>query len=219
MKKYFRFLLLRMNNFVVRLQSKIKVIRSKYDEVLTEGAPLILDGHDAKMFSSMQRWHENSHMSEMDWLTLFNKVKIKLETKENFEPDDSLQTVIKFLKSKFSSNTLVGQYCVSDLFTDHFESCVKSYYLEKIADQNDQLDEFDGNVFKGMKQEDINFYRKTFLPLSVFYTYQEKHQQATSTDMKEILEDLFTIGAGSRRLDLFPEVNAFCQVCCSDLWE
>eukprot|EP00092_Neocalanus_flemingeri_P086276 GFUD01108691.1.p1 GENE.GFUD01108691.1~~GFUD01108691.1.p1 ORF type:complete len:417 (-),score=94.63 GFUD01108691.1:86-1279(-) len=207
-----------MNDFVTKLRSKLMKIRSKYENVIDESSVEALVDDEAQIFYSMQRWHENSHLVDADWIELFNKIKMELVIEENFKLDQMPQELEDFLKSKFVNITGIGQFSVSDIFSDDFESSVKSYYSEKIADRKNSVDEFDvENVIEFGKQKDITFYKKTFLPLAVFKTYKEKHPE--TSDDKELMEDVFSIGAGSRRHDLFPEVNAYCQVCCPELWE
>ena len=207
-----------MKNCAAKLMSKIEKIQSKYDVVTDNCDTSDLDVNDSRLFGSMQRWHENAHVSEEEWLRMFDKIKIKLKTKKNFSLDHDMPPGLsEFLKSKFSDMTLTGQFSVSDIFNDNFDSSVHSYYLKIIAEQDTNMDEFDEeNIVDGISFADINFYRKIFLPLSVFYTYQEMHQQTTA--LRDLMEECFSIGAGSRTMDLFPEVNAYCEVCCPELW-
>ena len=169
-----------MNTFAAKLLSKIEKIKSKYEKVTDKCDSSDLDLNDSQLFASMQRWHENAHVSGEEWLRMFDKIKIKLKTKKNFSSDNMPPGLSDFLKSKFSDSTLTGQFSVSDIFNDNFDSSVHSYYLKIIAEQDTNMDEFDEeNIVDGISFADINFYRKIFLPLSVFYTYQEMHQQTT----------------------------------------
>ena len=173
-----------------------------------------LEANDQNTFSSCQRWHDNAHVSDDEWIVLFNEIKIKLEIKEKFKPEVIPHEVITFLKNKSLNETLLGQLSITNIFSEKFEACVKSFYNEKINERKNSRDEFDlENIFDWMKQEDVIFYTRTFLPLAVYFTYQEMHQE---TSRRDILKDLFNIGAGSRRKDLFPEVNPYCTKCFSD---
>ena len=139
-----------MNTFVLKLQSKIKLLRATYEKEVSARDQTSFDFEDNenKMFSSMQRWHDNSHMSNNDWNELFQKIKSRLTTRNNFKCCDSeTLSVLEYVKARYSSAPLYAQFSVSELFSEEFESSVKSYYLDLI-DESKAVDEFDLTYLK-----------------------------------------------------------------------
>jgi hypothetical protein len=201
-----------MNKFVFKLQSKVKAVEEQYGPS-SEEPNEASDSDNEPLFSSMQRWHENSHMQDDDWISCFDQIKGKLKI-EASRLKDAPSDIVEMLNMKFDETSLQNKFCVSDIFSDKFLSCVKTFFEVKIAERDAGMDEFDEeNIFEGWKSEDAILYTRTFLPFAVFYTYKEKHQD---NEDKGCFDDCFTIGSGSRRGDLFPEVNAYCKTCCID---
>ena len=205
-----------MNIFVSKLATKIKVIKEKYEASGIDSGSTVLDDAadiDEDLYNSMQRWHVNSHMSDDDWSSLFDEIKDRLDVKEKFNVE-KFPEVNRFLKHKFDSNNLRERFSISDIFAEEFELKVKRFYMDKIAER-DEKDEFgELSLFEAFKPRDLLFYNKTFLPFAVFFTYSQKHESTVST--KCLMEDIFNIGSGTKRLDLFPEVNAYCHECCPE---
>ena len=74
-------------------------------------------------------------------------------------------------------------------------------------------DEFDvENPFDCTAPKDTLFYERCFLPAGIFLTYKQVHPMSNE---KKMLEDLFTLGSGSKTKDLIPETNAVCADCAS----
>ena len=210
----------------VLLEQKVKQIRTFYKTSILQLNEVVIGENEEQLFASMQRWHLNSHVSDTEWFDLYYSIKHKLKVKAEYngEMPKGLQ---KFLKSKFASNTLMGKFLVSDIFPDGMVQEIFKYYRELLTDQKekcklmkeDSVDSFDVNNFLeggGVSQEEINFYHKVFLPLAIYEIYSAKHTEASSTI--QLMNDCFTLGSGSKRKDLCPEVNAFCQLCCGDEW-
>ena len=199
----------------LELQTKIKAVKDYYEGAINahdEGNTEDLTAEQELLFSSAQRWHENSHMTDREWISLFNQIKSKMNI-ERFDLKDSPKEVVELLEAKFSKSGLTNSFYVSDIFSEDFISIVKAFFIEK-TEERDNEDEFDDqNICSGWKTDDIPFYSRTFMPFAVFFTYKQKHQQ---TEDKEIVKDCFTLGAGSKCEDLTPEVNVYCHKCCFD---
>ena len=169
-------LLYNMNTFVFKLQSKIKAVEEQYEHSSEEQTEAVAnDSDDKSLLASMQRWHENSHMKDDDWISCFDQIKVKLEIEES-GLKDAPSDIVEMLNTKFDDTSLQNRFCISDIFSDQFMSCVKSWFEEKIAERDACMDEFDErrNIFDGWKSEDAIFYSRTFLPFAVFYTLQGK---------------------------------------------
>ena len=164
-----------MNKFVFKLQSKVKAVEEQYGPS-SEEPNEASDSDNEPLFSSMQRWHENSHMQDDDWISCFDQIKGKLKIEES-RLKDAPSDIVEMLNMKFDETSLQNKFCVSDIFSDKFLSCVKTFFEEKIAERDAGMDEFDEeNIFEGWKSEDAILYTRTFLPFAVFYAYKEKHQ-------------------------------------------
>lgn len=112
---------------------------------------------------------------------------------------------------KFKSSTIVGSFSVTE-FLDFLEVRIEKLYREKL---NSRIldDEFDTeHPYDFCDPKDTTFYSRCFLPHALILTYKEVH---SNSDDKDIWDDVFTVGAGSRTQDLIPETQPICQLCGS----
>ena len=210
----------------VLLEQKIKHIRSFYKTSTLQLNEVVIGENEEQLFESMQRWHQNSHVTDTEWFDLYCSIKHKLKVEAQYD-GKMPKGLQKFLKLKFASNSLMSKFSVSDIFPDGMVQEIFKYYRELVTIQKEQsklmkedsVDSFDLNVFLGgggVSQEEISFYHKVFLPLAIYEIYSAKHTESLWTN--QLMNDCFTLGSGSKRKDLCPEVNAFCQLCCGDEW-
>ena len=203
-----------MTELAVELQAKIEAVKKMYDALIEDdGNDSVVSEADNDLFTSAQRWHENSHVSDTEWICLFDQIKDKLVIKES-----ALMTcpeeILDMLKSKFKETSWTKRFFISDLFSEQYLAHVKAFFEEKV-DERDADDEFgELNIAQGWKCDDIPFYERTFAPVAIFYTYQAKHKNVKE---ENLFEDCFTLGSGSKRDDLIPEVNPYCLRCNAEM--
>lgn len=188
---------------------------SKIDNVETSAS-------DQKWFRSMTRWHQNVHLTDSKLLSLLEYVNEKniLDVKENMTCIP--EVVSTFLKAKFKESSQIRRFSINDLFEKLLPNIQALYELK--IESRDSLDEFgldslknDYDVEKlvgGLNSEDMIFFQKTFVPLALFLVYKEIHK-SNYEEESELLNDLFTIGSGSKSYDLIPEIVPYCQECIS----
>ena len=195
----------------LKIMKKIDIVRNYYKDYSLVGEDVT--DLNVKLYASMQRWHLNGHISERDWYEAFEISKVKLKTKNSFLAECMPLGMSEFLTRKFKNTTLKGRFQVSDIFPEGLESKIYGFFVDLNAEEAAEMsDEFDvENVTAGLPTDLINYFKHTFSPLAYFYTYQHKHSDAPD---KHLMEDCFNLGAGSRREDLFPEVNPYCEMCC-----
>ena len=199
-----------MKTFTSILLRKIEHVRSMYpieSNDFTEH--LELDNRLTNLYERMQRWHVNAHMLDHDWLLLFDRIKVKLPSESKY--DDAIMSTVmhKYLEKKFKKTNLKEMLAVCQIFSTKFEEAVLEQF--RCITNQDKDDEFDTEFV--FSEYNVSFYQRVFLPLAVYLTYKEKHPDAEES---ELLQDCFDIGAGSKRYDLCPEVNAYCND-CSDI--
>ena len=198
-----------MKTFTEILRRKIEHVRSVYSISESNDFTEVgeIDISMRNVYESMQRWHINAHMADNDWLLLFDRIKVKLPSEEHYEANIMPSVMQKYLDNKFKKTNLKEMFTISQIFSNEFEETVLRHF--KCSTNEDRADEFDTEfVFTGYN---LAFYQRVFLPLAVYFTYKEKHPE---TDVSELLHDCFDIGAGSKRYDLCPEVNPYCNECC-----
>ena len=201
-----------MNKYADQLLLKVKSVLHDYQFKVKLGQEsLEMDSEQSKIFESMKRWHANSHMSESDWKVCFDKIKHKVDVKENMKNlDDDLR---KFLKTKFAAENPQDQFAISPIL-EFLESDIRDFYRMKTGERDDKKeDEYSLNsIAQGMDPDDLNHYGKVFLPAALFFTYLEKYP---CTNRSVLMSDCFTIGHGSQTYDLFQEVTALCTMCAT----
>lgn len=138
-------------------------------------------------------------------------VEEKLGVKEDMIENESLVT---FLNKKRKSGTLQDQISILGVFDCILEN-IEEMYKRKLEKRDDGLDEFDvENVAAGRRLQNGLFYQNYFLPSSLFLIYQSWLK--TDLEGEVMMNDLFTIGAGSATFALFPEVTGICYKCAAE---
>ena len=106
---------------------------------------------------------------------------------------------------------LEGIFNICELL-DFLVDDIRQYLMHLISlvddDEEEELDIF--HISSGVHPDDIPFFEKSFLPVALFNTYSEIHPNSSR---KALMNDVFSIGAGSKTEDLFPEVTALCCLC------
>ena len=199
-----------MKNYAEQLLSKAQQVLCDYEEKVQDMNSCDIDGGEKLLFESMGRWHANGHMKREDWVNCFEKIKDRLDIKDKMLPmDDDLRI---FLKIKFAQNDPKNCFSICEILS-FLESDIKNLYQKKIdkRDEEEEDDVFDlARICKGMEASDVEYYSKVFLPSAIFFTYLEKHKAG---DRRQLMDECFTLGAGSKREDLFPEVTGLCREC------
>ena len=199
---------------MLQLQEKIKAVQNKYEEGDQDSSiDCDISDKDKVQFHSMQRWHENVHMTDEDWICLFDQVKYKLQI-EGFRLKVSPpREILSMINSKLELKSLTERLVVSDLFSEKYMAHIKDFFEEMLYIKNTQEEFSELNIMQGWKPEEVSLYDRTYLPLAVFLTYKQRHIDDKD---KDLFRDCFTIGAGSKRFDLFPEVNPYCHKCAAE---
>ena len=202
--------ILKMSSFTLKLCRKSAGVFETYHHLYEKdlGSPEIvdLDPQELRLFNSMERQHVNSHTSLEEWLSIFHQIKSRLGTKETMI--DLSKDLVRFLDSKFAQTDIKKRISMPD-YLEHLEEIMRAEYRILLSERDEDEDEFNYDM-DGIKPEDITFLTKRFLPAAMFFTYSKKHP---TSDPKELMEDLFTIGAGSMTVDLFPEITGICLEC------
>ena len=115
-----------------------------------------------------------------------------------------------FMKFKKSRTDPQEQFAPMDELTCLNQEVLNLYRIKL----EEKMDEFDESF--AMSGKDQNFYLNIFYPSALLKTYMKVHY---STEVSECLEDCFTLGSGSCRDDLIPEVTGVCQNCIKDHFE
>ena len=140
-------------------------------------------------------------------MKLFETVKCDLGIAGEMEIVPGLEAFMKFKKSRTSE---LEQFAPMDELTCLDQEVLKLYRIKL----DEKIDEFDESF--AMSGKDQNFYKNIFYPSALLKTYMKVHY---STEVSECLEDCFTLGSGSCRDDLIPEVTGVCQYCIKDHFE
>ena len=112
--------------------------------------------------------------------------------------------LVMFLDKKRKSDVLRAKPAILEIF-DSILPNIEELYKEKLCER-DSEDEFQvDRICQGTKTEDGSFYVNYFLPSCILFMYQLWLESEVAKD--DIFNDLFTIGAGSGTMDLFPEVT------------
>ena len=204
---------LEMDDLVIELKRKVRLVKDMYGKLIDEEYELNqeLSNDEMTLYHSMQRWHENSHMSLKEWLHLFNQVKPNLQLEDDdlkFKHNNDEFFVL--LEEKLTCTELTERFAISGLFSDEFLDQVRIFFQSMV---DEKRDEFDFDFLSGRKSKEALFLQRTFLPTAVFVTYSKKHTGASTSSL---FHDCFSIGSGSRSVDLIPEVHGFCPVCSND---
>ena len=192
---------------------KVEVLKHEYKEILQQEifTEVTLNPDEMDLFSSMKRWHTNMHAHDKDLIRHLSEVNIRglLDVKEKMV--DIPKELKSYLCAKLKKTHPKLRFCIHDLFENIYDK-VKEIYDDKLSIRDSQ-DGFDiVNIVSGIPTGDINFYTKVFTPAAVFYTYSEL-QRLNFTKINDLFEDCFSIGAGSKTLDLIPEVTVLCSEC------
>ena len=93
---------------------------------------------------------------------------------------------------------------------DCLEDPIRKLYDLKLS-QRECEDEFDSDdIFASQKLQDRSFYLNSFYPAALLYTYEEIHK---GYKIKDLWNDIFTLGYGSKTRSLEPETNGVCHKC------
>ena len=211
--KSYYFRKLKMKTFAEDLYGKSQAVRREFGSKACEIENTDLsDKYQKKLFDSMTRWHANGHMTQENWISCFDNIKGRLDVKGQMEPMKS--DFKNFLHSKFSVTSLTKGFSLTEMFS-FLEEDIKQLYDEKLKARDLDQGEFNlSKIWEGVAAEDGTFYQKVFLPSAIFFTYLEKHKGCG--ERKDLMQDCFTVGAGSKREDLFPEVTGLCRECATD---
>lgn len=147
-------------------------------------------------------------------MTYFPILEDKLGVKEDLMENESL---VIFMNKKRKSEDLKEQICFLGVFDCIFEN-IEQLYMRKLEDRDKNLDEFDvENVAVERRIEDGIFFQRYFLPYSHILLYRSWLQ--TDIDEEVMMNELFTLGAGSETFDLTKEVHGICDVCASEKFD
>ena len=217
------YLIILMGKLSLKLERKVKHIQYYYSKGDAELDAESIAEKDKGLFESMQRWHVNAHVLDDEWSNIFHSIKSNLKTPAKFREDmDWPIGLKKFVNAKMACKSLKTQFIISDIFPDKLEHEILQYYHELLDNEKeclDQGDEFSEDGILGivkLSQADISFFQKVFQPNAIFATYRGKHSDLMDT--KQLMEECFSLGAGCKRMDLMPEVNAYCEICCGTEW-
>ena len=198
---------------MAELKAKIAAVIKRHGEIDVENEQNDISAKDTCLFASCQRWHENAHMTDEDWICHFEQIREKLKIEGSRlvnPPEDIINMLTSSYKEDSSPQSMFG---INDMFSIKFQSHLRKVF-EELVDERDGDDEFGlDNIYQGWKPDDVTFWSRTFMPVAMFYSYKHRHTYATD---QELFSDCFSVGAGSRRDDLIPEVNAFCNRCSAD---
>ena len=198
-----------MSSFRTKLLEKIQSVRSFYAVEEDENdEEIVIDIRSGKTFASMERWHRNSHMTDTDWLTVWNTIKCTMTAcKEELEASIPVE-IIEYLEKKFKKNDLANLFSISDIFSDELTKEILNWFKLLSKSEGSESEEFDVQLTSS--PHNIELFNRRFLPFAIYSIYRQKHSESP---VYELLHDCFDIGAGSMRDDLFPEVNAYCEDC------
>ena len=165
-----------------------------------------LTSKQLKHFQSMCRQHTNSHITGDAWISHFNDIKGKLDTRENMQLDNDLQC---FLDSKFAVSDLKKGFRVARIF-DKLDQPIREFYDVMLKDRDSKVDEFSIDCFAGVSPEDLRFFERRFYPAALFYTYCQVH---CTGDQHDLMNEVFSLGAGSKTMSMMPEITGICREC------
>ena len=197
------------------LTDKVARIRKEFQDIIENRslAAVKLTEEENKLYLSMKRWHKNMHTED-------DKLKDHLETvnrKELLNVKEKMRQIPKSLKSflevKFKKTDVREQFVFHDMFENVLENIMETFKA-KLDDHRDDKDEFLfelNDIVRGTPSKDLLFYERVYSPAAVFYIYQIIHQDYSNE--KDLMEDIFTIGAGAKTYDLKPEITPLCPEC------
>ena len=192
--------------FLERLSKKIEVLIRNNKVTSNFKENVDLDASYSDLYESMKRWHVNSHVTESQWKQAFDMIKSSLNVQELMTVPDDLKL---FLKRKFAKTSLKEKFGINEML-EFLVSDIHEHYRNQLSlrAENDEVDVY--FICTGMRPGDLQFFERSYLPFALFLIYKEKHP---NSDRLSLMEDIFSIGAGSRSYDLMPEVTAVCSVC------
>ena len=202
------FLVIGMSSFSVQLRKKVKAVLHDYKSLVSFGKDdFPLDEKYSEIFSSMKRWHANCHITPVDWKESFDRIKHGLDVRGKMRPLGNLKS---FLDLKFKSEVLQDRFYICEIL-EFLENDIRHLYRLKLDFRDGEFDEFNtSQIYAGMLPEDTTFYERVFLPTALFLTYSQRHP---NSDWESLMNDCFTLGAGTKREDLAPEVTGLCMIC------
>ena len=207
-----------MHAFSISLQD-VEVIKEESKLLFKQNLlPVVeLDENELILFKSMKRWHKNLHIFDKELINLLDEVNKKglIDVKEKMAAiPKELKT---FLDVKFRKTHVRESFTIHDLFENILGEIMK-IYKEKLDDRDSEVEFDTSNIVAGIPPDDVTFYKKVFTPAAVFYTYLDIHKH-NFMKVEDLMEDLFSIGAGSKTENLIPEVTAICTECSETLSE
>ena len=197
------------------LKEKVILIRNEYKDVIQNRklVDVTLTAEENKLFLSMKRWHRNMHRDDKELISHLNQVDERglLNVKEKMEkiPGELKQ----YLDVKFKKTETAERFGYHDLFDNVLNHVMKTF-KQKLDDRS--TEEFDlENIVCGIPPDDLTFYQRIYCPAAVFYTYKSVHKDYLCDE--ELMEDIFSIGGGSKCESLTPEITPYCQECGDSL--
>lgn len=221
----------------VKLRIKQETLRSDYGSFFTDFDLDLADfglshetelvGDELATFETMSRWHKNSHTLKEEWLSAYESIKVNLDVEERMTKlGGSFQQFMRYFgmvfkyvryllifRKKFasSSSSVLDRFTITPML-EMLEENIRVLYESRLCGRVNE-DEFDvEKPYDCTAPQDILFYEHCFLPAGIFLTYKEIHPMSNE---KRLLEDIFTLGSGSKTKDLIPETNAICVECAS----
>ena len=168
-----------------------------------------IEEQHVELYQSMKRWHVNCHISESQWRHEFDNIKSSLNVQELVTVPEDLK---KYLKTKFAKSSLKERFAINEML-EFLVSDIREYYRFQQSNRDDEEFEVETySIFTGMRPGDLMFFERSYLPLALFLTYMQIHP---NSDRRSLMDDVFSIGAGSRCEDLLPEVTAVCSLCAT----
>lgn len=203
-----RILLIIMSSFSVQLMKKVKAVLNDYKSFVSFGKDdFPVDEKYLEIFSSMKRWHVNCHITPVDWKESFDRIKHGLDVRGKMRPLGDLKS---FLDIKFKAEVHQNRFNICEIL-EFLENDIRHLYRLKLDFRDGEFDEFNtSQIYQGMLPEDTTFYERVFLPTALFLTYSQRHP---NSDRESLMNDCFTLGAGTKRDDLAPEVTGLCMMC------
>ena len=207
-----------MSEWRLDLANKISLMKNLYEEILVNKcyqfpSSSVFTEEDTKLYLSMKRWHKNMHLDSVFLKEQFRLIDVEsnLNTKEGMTPIPS--TLSTFLKKKFKSVNPKHSFSIHDMFGSILDDILSSY-KSKLC--NRECEDYDVvQLFCTIPPPDLYFYTKTYSPAAVYYTYKSFHHEFLEEE--ELMDDIFSIGAGSRTCNLIPELTVYCEECCGSL--
>ena len=197
------------------LKDKVARIKNEFKDIIENKSlsTANLTEEENKLFLSMKRWHKNMHTGDDKWKDHLDTVirNELLNVKEKMR--EIPKTLKSFLEMKFKKTNVKEQFVFHEMF-DNVLRIIMETFESKLDDYRDEKDEFLfelNDIVCGTPSKDLLFYERVYAPAAVFYIYQINHEDHLIEE--DLMEDIFTIGAGAKTYDLKPEITPLCPEC------